>query len=268
VLDAMAAADMPARPPAPDAAGPAPDAAIGALCPAGALLCDDFEKYPADAPPPRTAWRTNLNGGDVRVDGTRAFSGARSVRVTTMADGKARSAMLQKQGAPLFPIEGNLFYGRMMIWLTDAPTTTHWANANARGMVPGTTTRATYMYGGLAPGYLSAGYLAIDSGNTLADCWKKSGGVTLPEQRWACVEWEFDGPNAELHYWLDGKPIDGLTVVRKGDGCGAYQGIWQGPVWDELNLGWSHAQTSPIPVEMWLDDVVIARQRVGCPAPR
>ena len=55
--------------------------------------------------------------------------------------------------------------------------------------------------------------IAQSAGNTAADCWKKSGGVKLPEQRWACIEWLFDAPNAELRYWLDGRPIDGLTAV-------------------------------------------------------
>jgi hypothetical protein len=130
--------------------------------------------------------------------------------------------------------------------------------------VPGQNiTRAVYRYGGQYNLRFMANY---DSGPAASDCWRHST-TTIPLNAWACVEWQFDGPTNTLRFWLDGQPLDDITVVGKGDGCisNGTMDNWYAPAFDAVRLGWEHYQQGP--GEVWLDDVVIASKRIGCPAP-
>src|SRR5262249_7953290 len=37
-----------------------------------------------------------------------------------------------------------------------------------------------------------------------SDCWLHSNEKVVPVGAWTCVEWEFDGPNNAMHFWLGG----------------------------------------------------------------
>jgi hypothetical protein len=42
---------------------------------------------------------------------------------------------------------------------------------------------------------------------------------------------------------------------------------WESPmVFDELMIGWEQYQDTPAQ-ELWIDDVVVGTERVGCPPP-
>ncbi|HVR62087.1 MAG TPA: hypothetical protein VMU50_09320 [Polyangia bacterium] len=252
--------------PAPDGAG-AGDAGASAGCPAGALLCDDFEGY-ANGPTLAPNWMTDTTGGTVQVDGTKPFSGAKAVHISATA-GVANLLQIWKQGAPLFPVPNNTFYGRVMMWLSRQPTGgVHFNTVQANGMLPGSTQIAKYAYGAMYS-ELIAGYTVRPTETALptVDCGKRTGTTGYPVGRWVCAEWKFDGANDELHYWLDGVLQTAVDVV-KGDGaCGVNTASgtrWQAPVFNKVMLGW-YSQVFPMPVELWMDDVVLSSERVGCP---
>jgi len=242
-------------------------------CPPGALVCDDFEGYAlgGDLSP---NWTTEIMGGTVQVETSKPFRGTKGVRITTTLSppnepartngGPLRAATLIKQ-APLFPIVGNAFYGRVMIWLTDMPPGgVHFSNIEASGKFPDGRL-VKYGEGGMFQ-KLMAGYTIRPMGEfdlPTVDCAKTSN-TGVPVKRWVCVEWQFNGSNDEMHLWFDGQAQTPVDVVKTGGGCSV---PWQAPVFDKLFLGWRHSQPSSIDVEMWLDDVVIDTKRVGCPAP-
>lgn len=225
-----------------------------------ATFCDDFERYDAGSPP-RTPWTTSVQGGSVTIDSTRAHSGAKSVKVTTDGQMPYRRAYFSV-GAPFFA--GNAFYGRMWVYLAAAPSmTTHWTNISGEGMASfNNQSFAAYVrYGGQVMKRLMANY---DSQTFSSDCWQHSQ-TTFPEARWACMEWHFDGPNERMEFWLDGTQVSALTVNHRGQGCIAngLSGQWVMPNFSTLRLGWEHYQTS-IPIQLWVDDVALSTQRVGC----
>jgi hypothetical protein len=205
--------------------------------------------------------------GMVRVDGTRASSGTKAVRVTS-ADGTGtyRRAYISIEGAPVFPVAGNVVYGRMMFWLNAAPAgSVHWTNVQGEGPVPGMSFRALSRYGGQQQKRLMANY---ETEGVASDCWQHSATV-IPEGRWACMEWRFNGPNNEMNFWLDGQALADITVVNRGTGCVAQgtMGNWYSPTYDTIRLGWEHYQQSAIVHDMWIDDVAIDTKRIGCPPP-
>jgi hypothetical protein len=265
-----------------DAGSGGPEAAPGATpagplnpdCPAGALFCDDFESYPLGASLAPN-WTTQLVNGQVQVETSRPHRGAKSVRLTTTLSptnepartngGPLRAATLIKEGAPLFPLPNNAFFGRAMIWLTQMPPGgVHFSNVEALGRLPDGTL-AKYgeggMYGKLLAGYTIRPMTELDQ--PTVDC-SRSATTGLPEGRWVCLEWQFDGGHDEMHEWLDGVLQTGVDVVEQAGGCSV---AWKGPTFDKVYLGWRHAQPSSIDTEMWMDDVVLHTARVGCPGP-
>ena len=251
---------------------------------ASAIFCDDFEKYAAGASL-TSPWRSQVNMGTVSVDASQSHSGGKSVKFTTLArttDG-IKTAFMELSGAPVFPISGNVLYGRMMFRLEAAPTTSvHWTLIQGAGVVPGASYHALYRYGGQLPvtqgttfvgSQLMANYDTPDSyaGTPPAsDCWQHASKVVVPVGHWACVEWKFDGPNNQMTLSMDSTPVPSLTVNGAGQGCVNQPGPpappfpWTAPTFDRLDLGWESYQIDGART-LNIDDVVVSRTPIGCP---
>lgn len=246
---------------------------------ATALYCEDFESYPTGNAPGGD-WKPQTNLGAVSVVGDQKFGGLKSAKFTTEMSTGGKTAFIQLSRATVFPVPGNMYYGRMMFRLESAPeASVHWTFIQSGGVVPGQTYHALYRYGGQQPvtqggtfvgNQLMANYETPDSysGNgPSSDCWHHAKGTVVPVGRWACVEWQFDGPNNALRMWLDGSALDDLTVQGQGQGCVHQPATfeWTAPKFDNLEVGWESYQGDSART-LYVDDLVIATTRVGCPA--
>jgi hypothetical protein len=174
-------------------------------------------------------------------------------------------------------VPGEAFYGRMMFYLESSPTTSvHWTFADATGLVPGQTYSATYRYGGQLPvaggnqlmaNYDTTDYYATPPNGPQTDCYQHADGKVVPVGRWACAEWYFNGPNAEMRFWLDGAELPDLTIEKTGQGCVAQDAAytWVAPTFSRLDVGWQSYQTDD-ERSIWIDDVVFSSTMIGCPA--
>jgi hypothetical protein len=161
-----------------------------------------------------------------------------------------------------------------MVWLSRLPSGgVHWNNMESSGLLPNSTQTAKYAWGGDGMlGTVTAGYtIRNDPAATteVVDCLKSSA-TPFPVQRWACVEWQFDGGADEMHYWLDGTLLADVDIVKTGGMCVTPPppgNIWVGPVFSSVSLGWMEPNASSAAIEMWLDEVVLDTQRIGCPTP-
>ena len=90
--------------------------------------------------------------------------------------------------------------------------------------------------------------------------------MVVPVGTWACVEWQFDGPNNQMRLWLDGAPVDSLTVSGVGQGCVNQPAnyTWTAPTFADLELGWESYQQDDART-IWIDDVAIGTARLNCP---
>ncbi len=250
----------------PRDAGPQPDAGplIGLDC-NSAKFCDDFESYTAGARP-AGGWTVT---GSVVVDSGKAFSGTKSILIK--GPGPRTNGAISR-GRGVLPFATNTIYGRMMVWLTAAPAgSVHWDSIWAIGKLPATTVTAHYRYGGGFQKFLAV-YGTTATPNP--DC-SRGSQTRFPTQRWACLQWQFDGsPDGaggtknEARLWMDGNPISDATVVRFGSGCisGPRTTEWKAPVFDTFQVGWRNYQDSTTPIEMWIDDVAFDEKPVSCPA--
>jgi hypothetical protein len=238
--------------PTPDAAVPGPEAGVAADGPPSPTpgctgkFCDDFEGYPA-AGAPGGSWKVATDRGMVKLDETRAFSGARSVMFShTGAPAVAFIELRQ----PVLPLPGHVMHGRLMYYLASGPTGqyTHWEIVRGGGPLAGGA-RAQYNTGG-ENGKVVVNYEP-------GDCTKYSK-LEFPIKRWACYQWEFNGPKNEIKLWVDGKPIDDVPVAPAGR-------CWVAPmVFDTVHIGWESYHGGQA-VQLWIDDVAVGDQPIPCP---
>jgi hypothetical protein len=109
-----------------------------------------------------------------------------------------------------------------------------------------------------------------------ADCAVAAPAQRIAAGKWVCWEWEFDGTNDEAHLWLDGELMTEIDAVKSGKQCQGpgFMGrpmkptyLWEGPqMFDKLIVGWEQYQDTPAQ-EVWIDDLVLGTERVGCPPP-
>jgi hypothetical protein len=263
----------------PDAGGDA--GSIAEKC-ENALVCDDFETYPLGGKP-GSPWRTSLSSGQasIAIDGTRAHSGSRSVKVSVDAGSGYKSAMLVYQGSKL-PVSGNDVFGRMMFWLESAPTSSmHWTFIDGYGLLPGKDYHAFYRYGGQQPvsvanglflsSQLMANYETPDIYQSPpvgigTDCWLHSDKKMVPVGGWVCAEWRFDGSANRMQFWLDGVELSDLEMNGTGQGCSQQSADfpWAAPIFERIDVGWESYQADEART-LWIDDVVIGTERIGCP---
>jgi polysaccharide lyase-like protein len=252
-----------------------------------ALYCDGFEASAPDLPP-GAPWTVTQNNGTVQVATARAFRGTHAVKATTFSTAMTgqtyKSALIGMAQAPVVPLPDERVYGRMMFYLESAPTeSVHWTFIDGTGLVPGQVYSATYRYGGQKPvtdaagvmgNQLMANYDTTNFYNTppvgpQTDCYQHADQQLVPVGAWACAEWSFDGPQAQMRFWLNGSEITSLAVNRTGQGCVApdQQQTWVAPTFSRLDVGWESYQTDDERT-IWIDDVVFSRTQVGCPKPR
>ena len=245
---------------------------------AGALFCDDFEDYDKGKSP-GAPWAERVSSGTVSVDDAQQVSGSKSVKFTTEAKDGTKTAFLRLKSDSVFPVDGNLFYGRMMVRLESAPTASvHWTLLQSTGTVPNQTYRSQYRYGGQHPimdggtftgSQLMANYETPDSysGNgPSSDCWVHANMKVLPTGAWVCVEWEFDGPNDAMRFWMNDQALEDLSVSGTGQGCVSQPETyrWTAPTFSELEIGWESYQNDAART-LYIDDLVVSKTRVGCP---
>lgn len=246
----------------------------GANACANALYCDDFDAYTV-ANNPGGNWKTSIqysgnSNGMVSVDSAHAYSGSNSVHFKTPGNTDFEHAFITLEGSPYFPVKDNVFYGRMMVYVTQLPgNTVHWTLIQGQGtMVPGfpNLTEAVYRYGGQINGdQLMANY---DTKPMSSDCAQRST-TKMPKSQWTCVEWRFDGKLKELDFWMDGTQNQALSVRQKANNTGvcqnkAWSGTWEPPTFNQIGIGFQHYQKGA--GEVWIDDFAISTERVGCPA--
>jgi hypothetical protein len=240
----------------------------GATGCAGLPVCDDFESYDEDSTP-NGVW-SKQGGGSARVDTSRPHRGEQSVHIVTGVSEGGR-VWLRTATDRLFPTRH--FFGRLWMYLDALPTTeVHWDMIEAQGTADEPEAwedpfEIALRYGGqldenFLANFETPGSYGGDGPRT--DCAKFSE-TRMPFGRWACMEWEFDSDAEVMRFWLDGEAIEDLEVRKEGTQCisDGTDGVWYYPTFESLNLGgreWWDAGTR----ELWLDDVALGTERIGC----
>jgi hypothetical protein len=237
------------------------------------LFTDDFESH-APGEIPGAPWKeeTYRSGARVVVDEVRAHSGRRALHVYTPAGARYRRGYVAIHlGQPVPQAQSGMF-GRAWIWLDAAPVAlpgagpVHWTLLQGEGRSADDRYNSIYRLGLEQQGgtQLMANFETTPPVTT--DC-KQQSRLRLPVGTWACVEWHFEVASQELDFWLDGKRV---TRVKRGVGAQACRGQdlqaeWRAPPrFDSLYIGFERYADSANDQNLWVDDVVLSKARVGC----
>ena len=268
---------------------PAADASGAGSCPAGAIICENFETYQVPATDLGPEWLLYSYGGaTVQVDSSKAFNGAKSLHMTAPVGGR-KYADIIKQNPPEKALLPSKHFGRAMVWLTTTPATVHWNINQASGpLASDPNLIAKFSEGGqrgvLEPNYslrapIGDGMTPLRGGgpedgdpNMIpADCAVPAKTEKIPLKKWVCWEWMFDADANQLQLWVDNVAQSEIDIDNKPIGICVAGGarIWQGPkLFTKMIIGWEqYTSPSEVAQEAWLDDLVVADQRVGCPVP-
>jgi hypothetical protein len=278
--------------PASDAGNDVPVEAGTVACPAGAVICDDFEKYASGTTNLSPDWITYTYSGAVHVDGTKPRGGKQSLHLTTVAGNHHYAELLREmRGQAILPLK---HFGRLMVWISAVPPSSHWNLNMASGPMKGAPEEVAKfleggMFGKLMSNYAQRGRIMMngvypprgggpetgDPGAD-ADCAVAAPTQTIAGGKWVCWEWEFDGTADTALLWVDGKPMTEIDALGSGKQCqgpgfmgrkmmASYR--WESPsVWDKVFIGWEQYQDTPAN-EVWIDDVALGPDRVGCLPP-
>jgi hypothetical protein len=89
--------------------------------------------------------------------------------------------------------------------------------------------------------------------------------VPLPINTWTCVEFSVSGADGQIHTWVNGSAVPGLT--EDGVPTPNIDDQWLGRTWrprlTDLKLGWE-SYGGGGPDGLWFDDVALGTSRIGC----
>jgi hypothetical protein len=236
-----------------------PSGGTNGSCGSDAIVCEEFEQYPA-ASAPAGGWTPDLRGeGRVVVDATRAFTGKQSLHVTAkMNKDRANISRAIQTKSPTA-------YVRFMYYGTSYPAS---SGVHTRLARLGTTEAAS---GDPYTSYSLASYngTAIEKVNSI---YLRDTGTKLNDpkllNRWACLEFAVDMSGGvgkvKVQIWVDGRELKLSTAGSSSHGMTS-------PSWDPIALevfmlGLDGYQVDSQVGDFWIDDISVTPQRVGCKA--
>lgn len=251
----------------------------GQLDPAAIIVEDDFDDSTAGGWPDEAKWMpypdwARMQGFAPVIDSAKSHSPPNSVRVTStnVGDGSFLVPVMGK-----LPTPENRYYVR--VWM-------NWEKATATimghsGFIVGATARdnsGTEVRLGISskgPGDQAMMDLNLIGGpggevtrysNGFTDGGDPSqasgNGFQFQADTWVCLEALFDGAGHEFRVWVDDVEIEAMHVTDfRGSPNAEPRTMWA-PNYTYLKIG---AQDYDANLgKIWYDDVVIAKERVGC----
>ncbi|MGD0678633.1 MAG: hypothetical protein ABSC94_24765 [Polyangiaceae bacterium] len=199
-------------------------------------------------------WVVNTTNATLAIDSTHVYSGSQAVKFHINA-GANNASQMTRSGAPAFPETPNLFWGRMMVYMTELPANAqvHWDNIQANG----TSDTPQYRIGG--QGTVLLNYQPND-------CYDHPSNP-IPTNMWSCWQWLFDGTTNTIEFYIGGALQAKVVNTSMGCTAGPSTSVWTAPTFNAVHLGWINYQATTAAVDMWIDDVALGPDEIACPGP-
>jgi hypothetical protein len=228
---------------------------------AGVQLCEDFESGTLD---PKT-W--TVSGTAPVIDGVQHARGQKALHITQNGNG-----LSYIKETKTFPAPNNTYYGRAFVYWKALPTPSgaftyaHWTFIAASGTG---VTGEIRVSGQLQNGKNFFG-VGTDSGGdpngtgdwTNSDKDPMNAPVPVPTGQWLCIEWMHKGDTNETRFFWDAIEHPSLYTSAKQHGGNGNDYLL--PTFNNVWIGWQEYQTTSEPFEMWVDEIAIDWDRIGC----
>jgi hypothetical protein len=236
------------------AAIPAPAGAAEIPPPCGELLfCEDFQALPTGGAT-SLKWGVDTRHGTLTVEKLRR--GQKVLHVHTEGNGRA---FLRVDD---FAAPDNSFYGRVRLRADSLPRRPDWAHytlIEATGQGP----EIVRPLGGQYVPTLDTALWGVGAdGGPTGDWtnWRES--APSREDVWQCVEWRMDASDNRIELWFDGVAQPDLTVSTTDHGGNPVDFLF--PRFDTIKFGWQLYQPNDDSHDLWLDDIALGAERIGC----
>lgn len=232
-------------------------------CPrANVLLCEDFESGNLDA----SRW-TSV-GTAPAIDTLQKARGNRALHIVQQGPG---SSYIRETST--FPAEDDHYFGRAFYYFKQLPTAVNSPGATwSIVAASGTGSAGEIRVGGeLTADGLTHFAVGTDSGDAsgpgtgnwlTADQDPYGTPIPVPLQQWVCVEWEHDGStNSTRFFWdtVEHTSLHTTSSVHGGNG-----NPYVLPTFSDLAIGWAEYAPSTETFELWVDEIAIDKERIGC----
>jgi hypothetical protein len=242
------------------------------------VFTDDFEAHTAGAMP-GAPWSeaTFKSGALIKVDADHAFSGRQALHIFTPRGARYRRGYVAIHLKSPVPAALSGMFGRAMVFLDEAPVAlagappVHWTLLQGEGRSADDRYNSIYRLG--VEGKDGLGLMAnFETTPPVATDCKVSSVRSLPVKRWTCVEWHLEVASNEMQFWLDGRKVVHVTGrARAVNACRGddLHGEWRAPPkFDSFYIGFERYADSANDQNLWIDDVALSKQRIGCATPK
>jgi hypothetical protein len=226
-------------------------------------LCEDFESGTLDA----ATW--TVRGGKPVVDGLQKARGTKALHVTVVGNGL--SAISEKK---TFPATNNSYYGRAFVYFASLPTPataftySHWTMIAASGtQVTGEIRLSGQLQSGANRWGVGTDNRTDANGTgdwTNSDKDPNGKPAAVPTGQWMCIEWMHKGDTNETRFWWDGVEHPSLYTQPSTPHGGNPTQPFILPQFTNVWLGWQEYQATTETFELWLDEIAIDKDRIGC----
>ncbi len=222
-------------------------------------LCEDFESGTLDT----ATW--SVVGTKPTVDALQAARGQRALHISLPGNG---ASMIRE--SKTFPAVNDTYWGRIFVYFQSLPTApgmsyAHWTFAYATGtQVPWQIRLSGQLQSGV--NHFGVGTDArVDGGTgdwTTSDDDPTGSPMPVPSKAWTCIEWLHKGDTNETRFYWDAVEHASLhtTSTKHGGNTNPYVL----PQFTDVAIGFQEYQTSSVPFEMWVDEIAIDKERIGC----
>jgi hypothetical protein len=230
---------------------------------AGFQLCEDFESGTLNP----AIWSVT-DPTAVVVDTGDHARGTHALHITRAGNGAAYI-----KETVTFPEPNDTYYGRMFVKFIQLPvrpmTYSHFTVMGASGTVVDGEIRIS----GQLPTNTSAPTLfGVGTDNRVQDSgtgdWTTSDDdppgmpLAIPLGEWLCIEWLHQGATNETRFYWDAVEHPSLHTTASQHGGNTNPFIL--PQFNQVWMGWQEYQTSTEPFELWIDEIAIDPNRIGC----
>jgi hypothetical protein len=221
-------------------------------------LCEDFESGTIDT----STWQVS---GNPVIDGVEKARGQRALHITKEGNG-----LEYIKETKTFPAANDKYWGRIFVnfaKLPDVPMDyAHWTFIAASGTgVSGEIRVSGQRFSG--NNWFGVGTDNRTDPNGTGD-WTQSDDDPsgnpnpVPLHQWLCVEWMHDGSADETRFLLDGVEHPSLHTTASQNGGNGQPYLL--PDFTNVWIGWQEYQTSTETFELWVDEIAIDGERIGC----
>lgn len=224
---------------------------------AGLLLCDGFETEEIDS----ALWTVgSADGNLVEIVSDQAARGSQSIHI------HAANGYGYVKNTTIFPVANNDYFARMFIRVARFSTVdwAHWTIGEGEGTGDGSKIRV----GGQYKTDQQSNRWGVGSDGGPTGDWtthdSDPNGAPLEPAvgAWVCVEWEHKGSANETRFFVDGVEHPSLATTAADHGGTAVDYIL--PNMTSFWFGWWQYQADPEPFDVWIDEVAIDDERIGC----